>query len=548
MRIDLIWLTDDMNAVPGWNLGTVVSAAPNPAAVARAAVSISGETEFVLFWDAQLGRPDPKVIALISQAGGDVWHSGLLMGMAGLPEFLNYVNPGWRFTVDPPATQSATSWRLSLRACMVRADVIRQLGGPDPEFDSLAAAALELGHRWISAGALMRFTPDLVQGHDLGDRVEAIPAIDEFRFVRARFGRRWALWAMWRAAHYGGNWRELWAAYDESGRTATVPQRGPYVGPLSDSVSQYEINLDEAPTVAVLIPTLDRYPHLFTILDQLREQSVPPLEIIVIDQTDPLTREPNWPEQFADLPLRVIWEDVPGQCSSRNAGLQSVQAEAILFLDDDDEIEPDLIERHVAFLLGYGVDASCGVALEVGAGSLPHSFTFVRDSDVFPTNNTLLYRHALQDSGLFDLAYERGARADGDLGMRLYLAGKLLVLNPAASVLHLHAPRGGLRQHKARVVTNASSRASLMERHFLSATEAYLLCRYFTPQQVDEAVLIRTFSSLGAQQTGLRRWARALIMVALLPDTHRRNRRFLEAGRQMMEQYPAIPELQAEVA
>ena len=37
--------------------------------------------------------------------------------------------------------------------------------------------------------------------------------------------------------------------------------------------------------VSVLIPTLERYPYLRTLLDQLRSQTVRPYEIIVVDQT-----------------------------------------------------------------------------------------------------------------------------------------------------------------------------------------------------------------------------------------------------------------------
>ena len=80
---------------------------------------------------------------------------------------------------------------------------------------------------------------------------------------------------------------------------------------------------------------------------------------------------------------------------------------------------------------------------------LPDAFTLRRASDVFPTNNTMLRKSALRLSGLFDLAYEHGPRADGDLGMRLYLSGARMLLDPEIRVLHHHAPSGGLRTHKA---------------------------------------------------------------------------------------------------
>jgi glycosyltransferase involved in cell wall biosynthesis len=232
---------------------------------------------------------------------------------------------------------------------------------------------------------------------------------------------------------------------------------------------------------------------------------------------------------------------VAGQCSSRNAGLAAARGDTVLFLDDDDEAPPDLIACHLAYLARFGVDASCGVAVELGVGPLPPAFGLVRDSDVFPTNNALLRRAALADSGLFDLAYERGERADGDLGMRLYLAGKALGLNPAASVVHLHAPRGGLRQHRARVVTRGGSRGSLRHRHLLAPTEGYLWSRYFTPRQVHEALLIRTVATLRGEGRGPRRLLRAALMALLLPDTWRQNRARLAQGQAMLARFPSIP-------
>ena len=153
----------------------------------------------------------------------------------------------------------------------------------------------------------------------------------------------------------------------------------------------------------------------------------------------------------------------------------------------------------------------------------------------------MLRMAALPGSGLFDLAFERGERADHDLGMRLYLSGALLGLNPVASVTHLHAPRGGLREHRARVVTRSASRASLRTRHILSDTEAYLWARYFSKRQVNEALLIRTAGTLRGDRQGAARIIRALVMLLLLPDTLRRNRSALARGKVMLNDYPQIP-------
>lgn len=505
-------------------------------------------TDFVLFWDASFSAPDEARVLAIVKTPGDVWHAGLALGMGGLPRAIHYVDPVWSFNRDPDPERAATSWRLSLRACLIRAAVWERLGGIDPNFETLAGAALEMGHRYILRGAFIRHIPDLLPVSSRSPAAPALSLNDEFRFLRLGYGRMWTAWAAGRMMRRGAGIVETIRAFRRPQPPAVAAARSLHetASPVMSRPSRNgnsAASSDLAPTVSILIPTLDRYPHLFNLLAQLREQTVRPLEIIVIDQTGEGGRDLTWLERFADLPLRVIWRDQAGQCSSRNAGLRQALGDTILFLDDDDEVPPDLIARHLAFLKRFHVDASCGVAEEGGAGTLPQDFTLIRLSNVFPTNNTLLRTAALGGSGLFDLAFEKGERADHDLGMRLYLSGATLGLNPSASVVHLHAPRGGLREHKARVVTRSSSRATVRIRHFLSPTEGYLWCRYFTADQVDEALLIRTISTLRGNQAGVGRLLRAALMFFMLPDTWRQNRERLAKGQALLGDFPDIPTL-----
>lgn len=544
MHVDLIWIGSDGAPVPAWNLGALHVAEPPPRAVAEAVARRDPAADAVLFRDAALGAPDEAAVRATLRGPGDVWHAGLSLGMGGLPRMIDFVDPVWRFNRDPEPEIDAISWRLSLGACLVRAAVLDRLGGPDPHFETMAGASLELGHRWIRGGALMRHVAEMIPGAASPLPLPALSLNDETRFLRLRYGRMWTAWACWRRGRRAGGWGEAARAFRRPQAPGVVAATAYLHEPLVADKGANEV----APTVTILIPTLDRYPHLFNLLDQLRKQTVPPLEIVVVDQTERERRDTRWPEEFTDLPLRVLWRDVAGQCSSRNAGLVQARGDTVLFLDDDDEIEPNLIDRHLAFLRRFDADASCGVAHEVGAGPLPAEFSLIRDSDVFPTNNSLLRLESLRRSGLFDLAYEKGERADHDLGMRLYLSGAKLLLNPAAAVVHLRAPRGGLRQHKARVVTRSSSRSSVWQRQFLAPTEAYLWSRYFGAERAYEATLIRTVSTLRGRGGKVRRLMRAIVMSALLPDTWRQNKARLAAGRAMLEDFPAIPDYDPAVA
>jgi glycosyltransferase involved in cell wall biosynthesis len=270
---------------------------------------------------------------------------------------------------------------------------------------------------------------------------------------------------------------------------------------------------------------------------------VPPLEIIIVDQTVLERRDHKLSEHFAYLPLRVIFQDEPGQCTSRNTGLQAAQGDYILFIDDDDEVPPDLIESHLRTLAEFQAHVSSGVAEEVGAGPLPPDFRLLRASDVFPTNNSMVRKSVLHRSGLFDLAYDHKQRADGDLGMRLYLAGGMMVLNPSISVVHHHAPSGGLRQHKARTTTYALSRRKLSCRTLASTSEFYLAQRYFPQTHIREMLwqsLLGTFSMHAGFAKCL---AKLLLSTFFLPQSVARLRNHAREARAMSRTFPQIETL-----
>jgi hypothetical protein len=178
-----------------------------------------------------------------------------------------------------------------------------------------------------------------------------------------------------------------------------------------------------------------------------------------------------------------------------------------------------LIEAHLHTLEHFQIEVSSGVVEEVGTTHMKVPASHIRASDVFPMGNTLIRRNVLCRSGLLDLAYERGARADGDLGMRIYLSGVLMILNPEISLLHHHAARGGLRAHKARVITYVSSRKSLVQRHLPSVSEIYLAMRYFTPQQVREMLWLRAFGTFSIRGGLLMKILKIVVSLLFFPET-----------------------------
>lgn len=534
--IDLIWL--DLNEEPPtWDVGSLHRCSLDLSVI----VNIVKEKLFFsnsdawLFWDPALGLPDQDLILAFLAQPADVWHAGLKLGLAGKPGLIDYVAPTWMLNRDPDPGIEATSWRLSLRACLVRTSVLRQLGGPDPGFETLTGAGLELGYRYIRCGVFIRHVPALIKGHPSPPKPK-IPMNDQLRFIQHGSGKKWLTWAFLRALLHAEEKPRI-KNYLHYFRAAKPQQPQPF---------KHEFDLHKIPAtnarVTVLIPTVNRYPYLRTLLAQLRGQSHPPFEIIIVDQTPLKDRDLKLAEGFPNLPIRLLYMDRAGQCSSRNLGIQQAQGSFIYFIDDDDEIPPDAIAAHLQALASLQVNISNGVAHEVGAGDLPAHFRFMRISDVFPTNNTMIRKNSLHKSGLFDRAYDHGQRADHDLGMRLYLSGEMMVLVPWIDVLHHHAPLGGLREHKARVDTYAASRSRILKSNLPTISDIYLAKRYFTPSQVREMLWISVLGTFSVQGSIIKKLLKILVSLLSLPKNLWQVNTRRKMAEKMLLAYPEIPQ------
>ena len=536
MKVDLLYFAIPQQAEVRWSLGNILGLPDTPqklAPVLDAWIQTTA-SDYGLFWDMRLGLPDPEVIQRTIRLPGDIWHAGLRLGTGKSSRIIDFIAPTWMFNSNSDPLMESTSFRLSFQACLLKTDILRQLGGPNPAFQTLLGAALEMGHRFLYAGVIMRHIPWLVT-HTLSVPNDALPFRDELLFAWLRYGSFWTRWTLVRAVatKYAAPSVALKAFLDVRNRKrggSDYFQRGPINGATPVGATK----------VCILIPTLGRYQYLRKLLNQIQNLAVKPFEVIIVDQTDPSHRDNALAEDFGALPLKVIYEESPGQCSSRNVGISRVTGEYILFLDDDDdEIEPDLIEKHLKTLWRFNADVSSGIVNEIDT-DMPKE-KVVRISDVFPTNNTLVRKEVLNKSGLFDLAYDRGERADGDLGMRVYLSGAVMVLNPAISVLHHHALSGGLRVHKARVITYSSSRKKLFHRNLPSVTEIYLALRYFTSRQVHEMLWLQVFGTFSLHGSAIKKILKILISSMFLPHTVWSIKKRYAQATEMLSNYPQIP-------
>lgn len=428
----------------------------------------------LLCWHAEQGPPPLELIQRLAESPLDVWHGGLKRGMKGQPHALDLLEPTWIYHKDGPEDQIQSSFRISLRACLLRRHWLDAYIGSDPRYDQIDALGLDLGFYGWKQGALMRYHPALAPG--TSHPGDSIRADQQWIFVRRFYGRKWRLWYALGKGNRLKNVLELFKA------PAKPLSLRPGIHP-SDPNLRAQVPV----TISVLAPTLDRYPYLERELVQLNAQTLPPYEILVTDQTPKSHRKQ--PDYDRPVPLRYFPQEETGQCLAWNKLLEEARGEWVLFLGDDaDHIGEDFLDRLVGVQQYYQADMVAAFVEEAGIDYRPQKpFRYMSDS--FPI--CLVRKSLLEETGYMDMFFNRTIRADHDLAMRCHLAGALMIFDSGIRVFHHRAPVGGLRTHKARVITRHMSRRSW--RVFVGPTvsEIYLAAKYFPWPQVRNYLWIK---------------------------------------------------------
>lgn len=503
---------------PAWDHGSHQHVAATPTALASALEATTADAALVL--DTTFVVPPSALLERLLDGPADAWHAGLRLGADGRPLCYDSIQPLWMPSMPVDPAIETTSWRVSLHVLLVRTAVIDQLGGPWIKQETLAGAGLELGLRWLRAGALVRHVPGLLVDEPPTWAITGRGADvthDDLRMAVRHHGRLWAGWALQRSVVNGTIPLRRAVGLVPTLRQPTPRNPGPYESPAREPG-------DPRRPVTVVLPTIDRYPYLEPLLHQLAAQSVPPHQVVVVDQTPTERRRSDLTTIEPDLPVVVIGQDQPGQSTARNCALAAATGELVLFLDDDDEVGPDLLAQHLAGLV-EGIDVHSGGVDDATAGPIPEGFRHRRSADTFPTNNTMMRLSSLKLSGAFDPAFDGLPQEDHDLGLRLHRAGALLVNDPSARVFHHHAPAGGLRTHGVRKKTRASTRRTLTQRNLPKVTSLAMGHRYFGEHQRREARALVLLTSLSGEGGALRRGVRFIVQLVLLPSSFRSIRR-----------------------
>ena len=218
--------------------------------------------------------------------------------------------------------------------------------------------------------------------------------------------------------------------------------------------------------VSVAIPTYEREEVLVATVEAVVADSQG-AEVLVLDQT--VRHEPTTEQALSRLDERgaIRWIRLPQPSipAAMNEGLRQASRPVVLFLDDDVVPGPGLAAAHAACYKDPSVWAVAGQVLQPGQAPAPGSaprrgpvsglrtdldFRFNTDSRTWIENciacNVSVRREEALAVGGFDENFVGAAyRFETEFCKRLYKRGGRVLFEPAASVRHLKAPRGGTR-------------------------------------------------------------------------------------------------------
>ena len=294
--------------------------------------------------------------------------------------------------------------------------------------------------------------------------------------------------------------------------------------------------------ISIIIPTHNRCASLLRTLHPLCAD--PHLatsgEVIVVadgcrDSTATRLRAGTWP-----WPLRVLEQD-PGRgaAAARNRGAAIAQGRVLLFLDDDIEPCPDLVERHLdahrdaprRAVVGAYPPALEGPAAPVHV--LKRDWWLGRFHEMGQPGHRFSYRDLLsgnlslpvalfRELGGFDDRIGSAGGEDYEFGIRLFAAGAELAYEPAAVALHHEHETTDLARYMRRARQEGLADVRIAERHpsiryalplwhrhrggrtQRAARAAVWAGRFGAPFPLSLTPLLRTAELIGAQRHWLR--------------------------------------------
>lgn len=187
--------------------------------------------------------------------------------------------------------------------------------------------------------------------------------------------------------------------------------------------------------VSVIIPTYNRANFVCEAIKSVLEQTFQDFEVIVVDDgsTDNTS---DVIQCFRDHRIKYIYQQNSGQAAARNSGIQDSDSEYVAFLDSDDMLQPNSLEKRVQIMDKYpGVAFSYGQVYHTDIdGHVRYLEKAHKKSCILKgweqiklylfygnqtnTSTVMARRSCLEEAGMYDTGFREGSE-DLDLYIRL---------------------------------------------------------------------------------------------------------------------------------
>lgn len=206
------------------------------------------------------------------------------------------------------------------------------------------------------------------------------------------------------------------------------------------------MSTEATPTVSVVVPVRDDAERLGRCLDAIGRQTLPPLEVVVVDDG---SRDDPAVVSRAHPGVRLVRQPPTGAYAARNRGIEAAGGEIVAFTDADCLPRPDWLDAGTTALSEADADLVGGRIVVTPVSSRPSGVELYQMLESFPqaryvegrgfavTANLFAPRSVLVDVGMFRDDLRSGG--DLDLGRRARAAGYAVAY--AAGAVVEHPPR-----------------------------------------------------------------------------------------------------------
>ncbi len=395
------------------------------------------------------GNPNLTKLEELSLGSGDLWHSSFHQGFKNaFPDIVYFAVVFFWYVKDFDDLEECVSWRINPNAFAIRKKVWEALKGFDEDFKNQNLAAIDFGYNLLkNHGGIPIFSSELYTNEP---KVEIeFSAFDMQLFFRKNFKIDHAIYRNFRI----GLWKiKEWIAFFKVIKKYSI-RKNPIV------LEPRKLNdIQGKPTVSYIIPTMMRQEFTLNLLEDLKNQTYLPTQVVIVDAT-PSEKRDETLYNPANYPFELVvkWQTTKGSCRARNEAIDLCKGDYIIFGDDDVRFFPDFIENHIRILQTYNAGACNGLDLmaddqqqnltdlEIKINKLGNSRWKVGVANSFSNANSCVKREFVNHLQGNDINYDGGYGEDGDFGMALTKIGVAVLHNPFSVNLHLKPPQGGYR-------------------------------------------------------------------------------------------------------